>query len=184
MEKHKDLKHIKREEVFLESLERKKREVNSLIKYYSAGATTVGAVPIPFADAPILISGQISMILKIFKIYELEAILPSQAITGIFLERIISQGGKALAKYLLKKVIPGLGSVVTGTVAGSVTYLLGKSISEVAYKIALDSFRGGELHKNAESMKKLIDRCIDDNFLKFSNVGTSALKKMIKKKLN
>ncbi|MGL4253184.1 MAG: DUF697 domain-containing protein [Fusobacteriaceae bacterium] len=170
-----------KEKIFLESLERKKKEVESLIKYYSAGATTVGAVPIPFADAPILISGQIAMILKIFKIYGVENILPGQAITGIFLERIIAQGGRALAKYLLKKAVPGLGSVVTGGVAGSVTYLLGRSISEMGYKIALDSFHGGELSKNTEKLKKLIDKSIDESFIKSADTGLVAFKKILKK---
>lgn len=170
-----------REEIFLESLERKKKEAESLIKYYSAGATTVGAVPIPFADAPILISGQIAMILKIFKIYGVENILPGQAITGIFLERIIAQGGRTLAKYLLRKAVPGLGSVITGGVAGSVTYLLGRSISEIGYRIALDSFRGGELSKNAEKVKKLIDKSIDESFMKSADTGVAAFKKIVKK---
>ncbi|MGL5964400.1 MAG: DUF697 domain-containing protein [Fusobacteriaceae bacterium] len=174
--------NLEREKVFLDSLDRKKREVENLIKYYSAGATTVGAVPIPFADAPILISGQIAMILKIFKIYGVENILPGQVVTTIFLERIISQGGRTMVKYLLKKAIPGFGSVITGGVAGSVTYLLGRSISEIGYRVALDAFHGGELSKNTEKMKKLVDRSIDESFLKSADSGIKNLKKILKKR--
>lgn len=168
------------EKDFLNILEEKREKVDKLIIYYAGGATAVGAIPIPYADAPILIFGQVNMIREILKIYGLETIVTGPLISAILIKQIVSVGGKYLAKSLAK-LIPGIGSVISAGVAGTITYLLGKSISEVAYKISLDYYQGGEIYRSTETVKKLIDSSMERSFSKLGDMSEEILDKILKK---
>lgn len=168
------------EKNFLDTLEEKREKADKLIIYYAGGAAAVGAIPIPYADAPILIAGQINMIREILKIYGLETIVTGPLISAILLKQIVSVGGKYLVKSVAK-IIPGVGSVISAGVAGTITYLLGKSISEVAYKISLDYYEGGEVYRNSEAVKKIINTSMEKSFSKLGDVSEEILDKILKK---
>lgn len=103
----------------------------------AVGATAfTGAVPIPFADAPLLIAEQIALMTTICGIFKinikkdgLKAL--ATAALGVGGATIV---GKTLASNLLK-LIPGAGSIAGGAIsastAGLITLALGKAFVQV-----------------------------------------------------
>jgi len=102
---------------------------------YTSGAGVIGAVPIPFSDAMLLIPEQVAMTVHILKIYGLEQ--SGRVITGIISSTLLSQLGRLAAGSLIK-ILPGVGSVTgsiaNGSIAASFTWALGMAISELAYR--------------------------------------------------
>ena len=150
------------------NLEIIKKHVNkSIIPRYVASAIATAATPIPFSDAAILAPMQVTMSVHIMKIYGIDN--DKSAITGIINSTIISQVGKTLSKSLignLTKLIPGLGSVIGGTinatVAGSLTAAVGYAISELSYKYSQSVVKGKPIPLNeifdSEIIKETINK--------------------------
>lgn len=100
-----------------------------------AATSLTGAVPIPFADAPLMIAEQVAMMGTICDIYEID--LEKNGLE-ILAKTAIGAGGaaivgKTIATNLLK-LIPGVGSVIGGAIsagtAGVITLALGKAFIE------------------------------------------------------
>jgi uncharacterized protein (DUF697 family) len=91
---------------------------------YSTMAATAGAIPIPWVDLLILPGIQTRMIYHLARLY-------GQPLTGQrFLELASTLGMGLVVRQAVRevaKVIPGVGSVVGGSLAGSSTYALGKA---------------------------------------------------------
>lgn len=169
-------------EMKLEILKQKKEEIDNLIYKYAAGATVVGGSPIPFADAPILMMGQIKMISSIFEAYEIEFSPTKEMLFSLILNRIVSQGAKYVVKYALKKLVIGVGTAINAGMAGAVTYTIGKAVSKVAYELKESSLKSGKLEKNMNKINKLIDESIAFAFKEAESLGTDYLKnKLINK---
>lgn len=117
------------------SLELKRKQAMKSITLYTAGSATIGASPIPFSDAALLVPTQIAMIVHITRIYGMQTIakISSSVVSSI----IITQIGKSIVGNLLK-FIPMVGTWVGGainaTVAGAITFALGTAISEICYR--------------------------------------------------
>lgn len=125
-------------------LDRKKKLVmGSIVPRYTAGAAAIGAAPLSFSDAVLLVPLQTTMTLHILNVYGIEKI--SQPISGLVGSMLMTQVGKSTAAGLLK-LIPGIGSLlggaVTATVAGMLTGALGYAICELshlyAYKVLVE----------------------------------------------
>lgn len=118
----------------------KERYANKIIKQHCAGAFGVGFVPIPFADAPILVANEISLMGRIFDVYGLADVKQVVETIGIsaLIGNLLTSLGKGLVGRLLK-FIPVVGSVVGGFInaasATSVTLAFGKSVSKVVKKL-------------------------------------------------
>lgn len=125
------------------NLQLKKAEALKVIKIAAAGAATIGAAPIPFADAPLLVAAQVKMADSILDIYDISnyATLSKELIGNI----VVSQAGKALAGRLMK-MVPGVGTVVGGLVNGAVaatlTSALGLALSEICYRSIDNTLKG------------------------------------------
>ena len=101
-----------------------------------AATATTGAIPIPFADAPLLIAEQVTLMATICGIYGIDVgkdglkMLATTAL-GAGGAAIV---GKTVATNLLK-LIPGAGTVAGGAIsagtAGLVTLAMGKAFIEV-----------------------------------------------------
>lgn len=150
------------------SLILKKQTVKEHILLYTAGAGATGAIPIPLSDAVVLTSLQVKMVSDICKIYNLENILGStqKIVSGV----LISQIGKIVGRSLIK-FIPVIGTIVGGiinaSVASSITYALGMTISEKLYGICNDILNGVDIDlENIFEISSLID--IFDSFYKNS----------------
>jgi uncharacterized protein (DUF697 family)/predicted GTPase len=91
---------------------------------FSIVAGTVAAIPVPFADLPVLTAIQVSMVGLLGRLYG-QTLTPAQAggivstIAGGFLAQVV-------ARQLIK-FIPGFGSVISGSWATAYTWALGES---------------------------------------------------------
>lgn len=116
------------------------------------GAT--GAIPIPFADAPLLIGEQVAMMTAINAVFKMNInkdILKSLATAAIGVGGA-TIFGRAIASNLLK-LVPGAGSVAGGAIsaatAGAVTLALGKSYIQVCKAIKMGKLSQDDLAKKA-----------------------------------
>lgn len=125
------------------NLNLKREEALKVIKVAAAGAAAIGAAPVPFADAPLLIAAQVKMVDSILNIYDLASY--SDLSKETVAQLVVSQAGKALAGRLLK-MIPGVGTVagalITGAVAAMLTTALGLAISEICYRAVDNTLKG------------------------------------------
>lgn len=125
------------------NLDLKREEALKVIKVAAAGAAAIGAIPVPFADAPLLIAAQVKMVDSILDIYDLSryANLSKEAVAQL----VVSEAGKALVGRLLK-MFPGVGNIIgaliNGTVAATLTTTLGLAISEICYRALDNALKG------------------------------------------
>lgn len=107
-----------------------------------AATAATGAIPIPFADAPIMIGEQVTLMATICGIYGIN--IGKDGLKMLATAAIGAGGaaivGKTLATNLLK-LIPGAGTVAGGVIsagtAGVVTLAMGKAFIEVCKMVKL-----------------------------------------------
>jgi uncharacterized protein (DUF697 family) len=126
-----------------EGLELKHKQAIGVVVAATTAATAVGASPIPFSDAALLIPVQTGMIVGIAGIYGIH--IGKSAITSLASGVGISALGKSIAGNLVK-FIPFVGSfagaMINASVAGSITGAIGTALSELCYKQCKDSLNG------------------------------------------
>ena len=125
----------------LEIIELNEQAENAVAVAVATTAAT-GAVPIPFADAPLLIAQQVALMVTICKIYDIN--VEKDGLKMLATTAIGAGGatvvGKSVATNLLK-LIPGVGSFTGGAIsagtAGVVTLALGKAFIEVCKMVKI-----------------------------------------------
>lgn len=123
-------------------MERKKKAVKAIINQAVTVASGIGAVPIPFTDAALLVPNQVTMIARISAAYGLP---PQRSRAMAIAGSLVLTGGATMAgRYVvtnLLKFIPGgaiAGSAISATVAGSLTRAVGMAWARVCeYAISL-----------------------------------------------
>lgn len=113
-----------------------------------------GAIPIPFADAPLLIAQQVALMTTICGIFKID--IKKDGLKALATAAIGAGGatvvGKTLATNLLK-LIPGAGSVAGGAIsaatAGVVTLAMGKAFIEVCKAAKMGKLREDEVTSSA-----------------------------------
>ena len=111
--------------------ERKKQAARRVIHQSVAVAAGVGATPIPFSDAALLVPTQVTMIARITACYGLP-VDRSRALAAVA-SMVLTGGATMAGRYLvssLLKAIPGgaiAGSAISGTVAGTLTKAVGSA---------------------------------------------------------
>lgn len=122
--------------------------------------SATGAIPIPFADAPLLIGQQAAMMAAINKVYEIQ--MGDEALKSLAAAVLGAGGVTVLGKTIVTnamKLIPGAGSVVGGAIsagtAGILTLALGNAYIDVCQQIKNGSLRQGELK---EALKRAFKR--------------------------
>ncbi len=121
---------------------RKKDAAAAVIKQATVVASGIGALPIPIADAALLVPNQVAMVARITAIYGLPR---SRARTLSIAGSAILTGGATYAgRYVvtqLLRFVPGgfvAGSVISGTVAATLTRAIGSAWVKVCeYAITL-----------------------------------------------
>jgi len=110
----------------------KARYARSWIAGAVAFAGGVGATPIPLADAAVLVPAQAALMAKISAIYD----IPKEhtaaivgAVTGA-----AGAGGRA-AVGSLAKLIPGVGNLISGSVAATITGVMGEGWRAVSERV-------------------------------------------------
>jgi uncharacterized protein (DUF697 family)/predicted GTPase len=122
---------------------RKKKAVAAIINQAVVVAAGVGATPIPFADAALLVPNQVTMIARITAAYGLP---PNKSRALATAGSVVLTGGATMAgRYAvtsLLKLIPGgaiAGSAISATVAGALTKGVGHAWAQVCeYALSLD----------------------------------------------
>lgn len=122
---------------------RKKKAVAAIINQAAVVAAGVGATPIPFADAALLVPNQVTMIARITAAYGLP---PNRSRALSVAGSVVLTGGATMAgRYAvtsLLKLIPGgvvAGSAISATVAGTLTKAVGHAWANVCeYAMSLD----------------------------------------------
>ena len=142
----KDIQEYEYQEMF--------EKANTIVLGFVVSTTATGAVPIPFADAPLLIGQQVAMMIAINSVFEFD--IERDALTSLATAAIGVGGatviGKTVASNLIK-LIPGVGTVAGGAIsagtAGVITLALGKAYIEVCKAIEMGKLDQGDLTKKA-----------------------------------
>ncbi|MBD5560383.1 MAG: DUF697 domain-containing protein [Clostridia bacterium] len=121
----------------------KRAAAQQTIGVATAAAAVIGAIPITFADAALLVPTQVAMVGKIVDVFGLRSLTAvSQTLVG---NVVISQLGKSLASGIAK-LIPVVGPLISGAVdaavAGAITYALGTAAAEVCAVNTEKALRG------------------------------------------
>ncbi|WNL43529.1 GTPase [Halomonas sp. PAMB 3264] len=144
----------------------KRRESHKIVAQHSATAAAMGASPIPFSDAPLLVGNQMAMLARLASIWDLPG-LQTVAGGGAF-GMLVSQLGRTLAGNLAK-AIPGVGSWVGGamnaSVASALTGAIGYAITEICEQVVTDELKGGRMKElseyfNTEIMAEMVKQAM------------------------
>ncbi|AOW98533.1 GTP-binding protein [Moorena producens PAL-8-15-08-1] len=146
----------------IRNIELKAGEAFKYVTGYVTGSALVGASPIPFSDAPILVTMQTVMIANITSIFGLTV---ERAFLGMVISALGGTGGMtAVGKVIvanLLKMIPGAGTVLGGAISGStaaaLTLALGLSYIE-ALKIYVKAQIDGKEIPLSELAKIIIEQ--------------------------
>lgn len=120
-----------------------KREMaRPVIAQAAAAAAGAAAVPLPIADAVTLAPIQLAMMARIATIYDLELKTMLSAATLAQLGAQLT--GQALARSFLK-LIPGVGSVLTASVAAAVTAAVGEGWMRLCEQVHTGKVKAGQV---------------------------------------
>ncbi len=129
-------------------------KANNVVLGFAAGTGATGVIPIPFADAPMMIAEQVAMMAAINGVFHID--ISKDALKSLAVAAIGVGGATVLGKTVaanLFKLIPGAGSVVGGAIsagtAGVITLALGKAYIEVCKAIKMGKLRQNELTSKA-----------------------------------
>ena len=143
------------------SIELKAKEAFKYVSGYVAGAVAVGASPIPFSDAPLLVTMQTAMLANITVIFGLPF---DRAFITALLSAIVGAGGMSMAGRALVgnllKMIPGAGTVVGGAISASTAAALTLALG-LAYIESLKIYMKAQINGETISLSDLTNIFID-----------------------
>lgn len=137
----------------------KKKFARTIVGTFTAIAGLIGAEPIPFADFPILtgIQGLMIVVIGFIADKEINTKTASEFIAALGINvgigLLVREGVRAAVRF-----IPGAGLVVSGAVAGAVTYGIGQAA--IAYFLEnknIDQAKGAYKNANKEYKNEDID---------------------------
>jgi uncharacterized protein (DUF697 family)/predicted GTPase len=96
---------------------RKRRQAHNVVRVAASLALGVGAIPIPVADAGVLIPIQLAMMAKVAAIYGVK--VETAAVASTVATTVLAAAGKSVVVGLLK-LIPGAGTLVGGAISAAV----------------------------------------------------------------
>ena len=140
------------------NLNRKRVFAHGLVSAATVSAGVVGAIPIPFADAAILVPIETGMLLGISKIYGIKSDVKS----SVFLKTIVDTGTVSVAaKALISaiKAIPGINiaaSIINAVIASSIVAAIGE-VSIYAYE---QVYLGNKTLEDIDWIKKLVEKAL------------------------
>lgn len=145
-------------------------KANNIVLGFVASTAATGAVPLPFADAPLLIGQQVAMMLAINGVFGID--IERDALTSLATAAIGAGGATVVGKTVvsnLLKFIPGIGSAAGGAIsastAGVITLALGKAYIEVCKAIKMGKLDQSDLTKKEglDMLKKSFKEQIKKN---------------------
>lgn len=118
--------------VQIASLNEKVRRARAVVVESAAAAVAAAAVPLPLADAAMLVPIQLSMLVRITVIFGLD--ISKSALMSLLSTTIGAGGAVLLGKTVvanLFKLIPGAGSAVGGAICGGTAGVITAALGEV-----------------------------------------------------
>ena len=112
-------------------------KAKAIIATATTAAAGAGAVPIPLSDAAVIVPIQVTMIATLAGLYGLK----EEAIKQSALPFVARLAGVFLATSLLK-LIPGLGSAINATIAGTLTGAMGLYVKSNFEESAIAKIEG------------------------------------------
>lgn len=129
-------------------------KADNIVLGFVAATGATGAIPIPFADAPILIGEQVAMMVAINSVFKMDVgkdVLKSLVTAAIGVGGATVVGKTVVANLL--KLIPGVGSVAGGAISAAtaslITFALGKAYIQVCKAIRMGKLNQDDLTKKA-----------------------------------
>ncbi|MCL1995024.1 MAG: DUF697 domain-containing protein [Defluviitaleaceae bacterium] len=143
-------------ETTVEDIKDMSKKAKKVVVGAAASAAALAAVPIPFADAPMLVSAQVAMMASIAKIFKIEVknSLKPLVVGAVSVGGAVALGRAALSN--LAKFIPGKGSVVGAIIAAPIASTLTTAMGMVFIDICKDVRRGkldAEIFSSQEGSK-------------------------------
>ena len=158
------------------NLDLKKQKARKVIARAAAGAAAIGAVPIPFSDAVLLVPEQIAMLAGITTAFGIP--VDKAALAAVLSATIGTSGMTVLGKSIVIKLIqllPGAGSVVGGAISAATAAALTSALGE-AYIVIMTMVAKGEVSpdyiKTQEGIKELARIFAEKVKLARNNDGT------------
>ena len=137
-------------------------KAKNTVLLFSASAAGTGAIPIPFADMPLLIGEQVVMMSSICAVYGIK--VKKDGLKMLAVQAIGAGGASLIGKTVATNVIkfiPGGGTVVGGavsaTTAGTITFALGMTFIRICDDIKLGKLSEKDMFskETAKKMKKM-----------------------------
>lgn len=155
--------------VQIASLESKKKRAQAIVATAVTLAFGEGFAPVPFSDAALLVPTQISMIASITAVFGVNI---NKSIITAFVSSTIGTGGATIlgrtAVSGILKLIPGVGTVVGGSISGATAGLITTALGEAYIKLMVLVYKG-EISKDeisTESGKKKLKSLFKDELKK------------------
>lgn len=151
------------QDLFAFKLKRKRALAQSFIGVSTAAAATVGAVPVPFADAAILTPLEVVEINALAHLYEIDKEENSKQFLSSIVE-VGTVGAAAKAAISAIKAIPGINlaaSVINAIIAGSIAAALGEGSIYAFEKVYL----GEKTIKDIDWVQQVIEGKLANQFL-------------------
>lgn len=127
------------------SLESKKKMAHAAVATAVAAACGEGFAPIPFSDAALLIPTQVGMIASITVIFGLDL---SKSFLTSFVSSVLGTGGATILGRMavtnILKLIPGVGTILGGTISAAAAGLITTALGE-AYIVIMEKIFKGEM---------------------------------------
>lgn len=134
-------------------------KANKIVTGFTASTGVTGAIPIPFANWPLLVAQQVAMMIAINNVFEIDVerdVLVS-LVNGAIGVGGASVIGKTVVSNILK-LIPGAGTVTGGAIsagtAGVITSALGKAYIKICKEIKMGKRNKSDLRKKTDILKK------------------------------
>ena len=134
------------------SLDLKIKKSQAAVATAAATAAGIGAAPIPFADAAVLIPTEITMIASITAFFGFE--LSKSVLTSLVSSVVGTAGATFLGRTVVSnlcKLIPGVGTVAGGTISGATASLMTTALGEAYIGIMVAMFKGEIKEKDLQT---------------------------------
>jgi len=167
-------------------LKMKINEAHKIVVFFSFTNATVGAIPIPFADSPILVFSQTMMINKITNAFGIPFSKDkiSSLVKTLMVNGPVSTVAKNAVSYL--KAIPGInvvGSAINAIVASAVTAALGEATIKLMKDISEEKVEKKDLEKINEYLENNFNEIFEENKINLPKLLADPDTKVIGKKV-
>lgn len=149
----------------MRDLEMKREYAKKIISVSAAEAGVVGAVPIPFSDAVLLVPVQVTMIGKVIDVYGVSNLVNIS--TAVISDAIITNLGRSIVSNILKMIpVVGkiVGAVINAGVAAALTGAVGYAASELCYQNVKKFLEGRPVVWDSIFESGEFSRLVKDNF--------------------